>query len=95
MLRFNPDGQFNMEFVRPGDGGLNRPWGIAQGPTGDIFVASGGTNNVLQYEQCTGSFVRVFCYTPGQPRGITFHTAPDGSGAQALYVASHFWDKVL
>lgn len=95
VLRFNTDGQFNMEFVRPGDGGLNRPWGIAQGPTGDVFVASGGTNNVLQYEQCTGSFVRVFCYTPGQPRGISFHTAPDGSGAQALYVASHFWDKVL
>eukprot|EP00658_Telonema_sp_P-2_P032557 TRINITY_DN24077_c0_g1_i4.p1 TRINITY_DN24077_c0_g1~~TRINITY_DN24077_c0_g1_i4.p1 ORF type:complete len:383 (-),score=62.72 TRINITY_DN24077_c0_g1_i4:331-1479(-) len=93
VLKFYHDGQFYMEFVRPQAGGLSRPWGIAQGPNGDVFVASGGTSNVLQYRECTGNFVRMFAYVPGQPRGLGFHAGPDGD--TVLYVGSHFYDKIL
>ena len=30
VLRFFDDGQFNMQFVQPGSGGLSKPWGVAQ-----------------------------------------------------------------
>eukprot|EP00656_Telonema_subtile_P058342 TRINITY_DN9857_c0_g1_i1.p1 TRINITY_DN9857_c0_g1~~TRINITY_DN9857_c0_g1_i1.p1 ORF type:complete len:402 (-),score=103.02 TRINITY_DN9857_c0_g1_i1:109-1314(-) len=93
VLKFHAEGQFFMEFVQPGHGGLSKPWGIAQGPTGDVFVASGGTSSVLQYAQCTGAFVRMLCYVPGQPRGLSFRT--NDQGVSALYAASHFMDKVL
>jgi len=94
VLRFHADGQFNRDFIRSGAGGLARPWGVEQGPGSDVYVSSEGTNSVLQYEQCSGEFVGMLTYVPGQPRGLSFHASPDSS-EQSLYVASHFWDKIL
>jgi len=72
--RFNADtGVFIDKFVPARSGGLTDPWGIAFGPNKDLFVASGGTSNVLQYHGQSGQYQGIFCSVPGGPRGLIFH----------------------
>jgi len=76
-------GTFQGEFVSSGEGGLSDATGLAWGADGDLFVASGNTNSVLEYSS-TGSFLGTFV-TPGEgglsaPLDLAF--GPDGD----LYV---------
>ena len=64
VMRFDEDGTFLGNFVQPGDGGLGDPQGIAFGPNGNLFVASNGSNNVLEFHGTTGAFIRVFASRP-------------------------------
>lgn len=41
-------------------GGLDAPTGLAFGPDGRLYVASGNTDSVLRYDATTGAFVDVF-----------------------------------
>ncbi|MBI5431870.1 MAG: NHL repeat-containing protein [Planctomycetes bacterium] len=45
-------------------GGLDAPTGLAFGPDGRLYVASGNTDGVLRYDATSGAFVDVFV-TPG------------------------------
>lgn len=80
-------------FVAAGDGGLVGPFGLTFGPNGNLFVTS-ATNEVLEYDGVTGSFVKKFVRASrngglSQPRGLIFK--PDGN----LLVASYGTDEVL
>ena len=74
VMRFDENGTFLGNFVQPGDGGLGDPQGIAFGPNGNLFVASNGSNNVLEYDGLTGTYVGVFATRPnwGWPAEINF-----------------------
>lgn len=97
VVRFHADGQYNRDFVLPGSSGLRKPWGVEKGPAGidDFYVSSEGTNSVLRFEKCSGDPMGQLTYVPGGPRGLTFHTSPGSATEQSLYVASHFYDKIL
>lgn len=41
-------------------GGLDAPTGLAFGPDGKLYVASGNTDSVLRYDATSGAFVDVF-----------------------------------
>jgi DNA-binding beta-propeller fold protein YncE len=60
VMRFDEDGTFLGNFVQPGAGELGDPQGIAFGPNGNLFVASNGSDNVLEFDGSNGEFVRVF-----------------------------------
>src|SRR5262249_58049319 len=74
-------------------GGLSRTAGMVFGPSGDFYVGSENTNEVLRYDGITGAFKGVFV-TAGsgglaRPAGIIF--GGDGN----LYVASVNTDSIL
>lgn len=55
------DGAFLRELVGTGDnGGLTDPRGMLVLPRGRLLVASRGTDQVLEFEETTGAFVRQF-----------------------------------
>ena len=60
VMRFDEDGIRLADFVPSGSGNLGDPQGIAFGPNGNLFVASNGSNNVLEFDGNNGSFVGVF-----------------------------------
>lgn len=54
-------GAYVGQFVPPGSGGLDRAWGLAWGPNGNLFVVSEGRYDnmgVIEYDGDTGAFVR-------------------------------------
>ncbi len=80
-------------FVPGFSGGLLWPFGLAFGPNDNLYVTS-GTNEVLEYDGASGSFVRAFVRAAdngglSQPRGLTFKR--DGN----LLVASYGTNEVL
>lgn len=89
--RFDAIG-ISVPFVIAGSGGLVSPRGLAFGPGGNLFVAS-GSGEVLEYDGTTGSFVGVFVDTTGNtggpidPYGLVFHQG-------GLFVASFFPSEV-
>ena len=91
VIRFHSNGEYNRDFATSG---ISKPWGVEQGPGGDIYVANEATNSILKFEQCSGDPLGMLAFVPGQPRGLAFHASPDSSEL-SMYVASHFWDKVL
>lgn len=89
--RFDSIG-ISVPFVVAGSGGLGSPRGLAFGPNGNLFVAS-GSGEVLEYDGTIGSFVGVFVDTTGNaggpvdPYGIVFEQG-------GLFVASYFPSEV-
>jgi DNA-binding beta-propeller fold protein YncE len=71
----------SVPFVIAGSGGLSNPRGLAFGPNGNLFVASGDffSRQVLEYDGNTGAFVGVFVDDTGNgggaidPYGLVFH----------------------
>ncbi len=75
-------------------GGIDGPTSAAFGPTGDLYVASFETDQVLRYDGATGAFLGVFVSSgsgglDGPDAGTLF--GPDGN----LYVPSFFNDRIL
>jgi len=60
-------------FIRAGDGGLHRPWGMAFGPDRNMLIANEGTSSILKYDGQSGQYLNEFCTVKGSPRGIQFH----------------------
>jgi hypothetical protein len=87
ILRFDAEtGAFLGVFASGGD--LFRPYGMAFGPDGHLYVASFLTDQILRYHSITGAFVDEFARGNGQsgglngPNGLAF--GPDGK----LYVST-------
>lgn len=80
--RFNgTSGAFIDTFVTAGSGGLGFPNGMAFGPDGHFYVASGNSSSVKRYNGTTGAYMGNFATGPTDPRGLVF--GPDGH----LYVS--------
>jgi sugar lactone lactonase YvrE len=79
-------GQSGAVFVPSGSGGLSNAEGLAFGPDGNLYVASGATNTVDEYGGTTGTFIGTFISAGSgglsHPQFIGFR--PDGF----LYVSS-------
>jgi streptogramin lyase len=72
-------------FIASGSGGLSNPIGLVQGPDGNIYVVSSGTNSVIRYSptgQLIGTFVASGSGGLAKPDRLAF--GPDGN----LYVDS-------
>jgi glucose/arabinose dehydrogenase len=79
-------------FVPTGSGGLSNPNDLVQGPDGNIYVASAGTNSVIRYSptgQLLGTFVASGSGGLSNPYGLAF--GPDGN----LYVDSPSNNNIL
>jgi len=76
------------ELVESRSGGLKQPHGVEVGPDGALYVASGGTNQILRYELPSGQFRGVWATVPGEPRGIRWRQ-------HELYVVSHYENRVF
>jgi len=67
-------------FVSPGDLGLDGPTALTFGPNGNLFVASGLTSAILEYDGLTGSAIGTFVPSGAggvnTPYGLQF--GPDG-----------------
>ena len=83
-------GDFLRLLIPSGTGGLNGEAGTVQGPDGNIYVSSSGTNEVLRFT-VDGQFIDVFASGGGlvTPQEIQFHS--DGY----LYVVSRGTNQVL
>jgi sugar lactone lactonase YvrE len=78
-------------FIAPGSGGLSGPRDLVQGPDGNTYVASLGTNSVIRYSpsgQLIGTFVTAGSGGLSSPYGLAF--GPDGN----LYVSSIVTDSI-
>jgi sugar lactone lactonase YvrE len=78
-------GQSGAVFIPAGSGGMSSPGDVAFGPEGNVYVLSGQTNQILEYQGPAGSspgaFMNVFISTGASgPANMTF--GPDGN----LYV---------
>lgn len=60
----NPDTDFDET------GGLIRPYGIAFGPDGYLYVASFLTDQILRYDGVTGEFIDIFAQGNAQAGGL-------------------------
>lgn len=94
IVEFDRAGLTVGNFVPAGSGGLANPTGITRGANGNVFVASSGTDAVLEYELATGAFVGSFVTTGAggleEPFGLEF--GPNGN----LFVTSgHAQGQVL
>ncbi len=69
ILRFDAKtGTFKDEFAK--GNGLNRPYGIAFGKDGKLYVSSFLTDELLRYDAKTGAFVDVFKKGDAMPGGL-------------------------
>ncbi|MBW4485909.1 MAG: PEP-CTERM sorting domain-containing protein [Tildeniella torsiva UHER 1998/13D] len=87
ILRFTPKGEFIDVFAS--GNGLFRPYGVAFGTDGDLYVSSFLSDEILRYDGTTGAFIDVFASRQGitpdglnGPNGLLF--GPDGR----LYVTT-------
>ncbi len=86
VLRFSATtGAFEAIFVHAGEGGLVEPIGLDWGPDGFLYVASGGTNQVLRYG-VAGSPMGVFI--PADPKLLRHPTAVRFHGDHVFVVGS-------
>lgn len=80
-------------FIAEGTGGLKNPRGIAIGPDGNLYVANGATESVLQFDFATGAFNKDYTINAATiqlPYSLTFDPV-DGN----LYVVDYDLGKVL
>ena len=88
ILRYSGTGSFVGTFAS--GHGLADPLGMAYGPDGNLYVASGQNNLVLRFEGNTGTFIGVFASGNGLEGPINLTFGPDGN----LYVSSGY-DHIL
>ncbi|HYE13214.1 MAG TPA: LamG-like jellyroll fold domain-containing protein [Pyrinomonadaceae bacterium] len=94
VVRFDPvSGAFEGDFITPGGGGLDGPYGITYGPDGGLYVSGHNSDNVLRYDAQNGAFTRAF--VPAGSGGLDGPTdivfGPDGH----LYVTDYNNDRIL
>lgn len=82
-------GLFIDNFVDPGEGGLDSPFGLAFGPDGNLYVSNFLSNQVLRFD-AAGAFIDALTDPAlAGPDGLAF--GPDG----LLYVSSSGNDSVV
>ena len=65
-------GAFLRTVVAAGAGGLDFPQDIILGPTGNLLVANGVGDNVLEFDEASGDFLGVFFDGVNGPTGLTY-----------------------
>jgi outer membrane protein assembly factor BamB len=95
VLRYNgATGAFLEPVIPSGMGGLASTKGLALGLDGNLYVASAGTGNILQFDH-HGQFQGVFASGNGlDPAGMVVRGAGDGVH-WSLYVSSQSTNNVL
>jgi serralysin len=58
-------------------GGLIRPYELAFGPAGNLYVASFLSDQILRYDGQTGEFIDVFAEGNGEPGGLRAYPKTD------------------
>lgn len=95
ILKFDGvDGTFLGEFVSFNEGGMGKPFGIVFDSSGNLYVASFDTNEILKFDSNGdvvpgGPFIAAGTGGLGNPRGLTI--GPDG----LLYVANGSTESIL
>ncbi len=91
MFRFDPDtGAFIDTFASAGSGGLDPPHGMLQ-RSGDVLVASFGTDSILHYDRNTCAFLSTFINdSNGLNNPVYIATAPDGN----LHISSQVFNEI-
>ncbi len=74
IVRLSDQGKRLADFVPPGSGGLNNPFGMAWAPDGDLYV--GASSGIHVYSGQTGAFVRRMRANQGMWFGLLF--TPNG-----------------
>ncbi len=86
IVREDPYTMLSSDFIAAGSGGLSNPSSLIFGPNGNLFVASAGSNSVIQYNGSTGALIGTFVSSGlgglADPYGLTF--GPNGN----LFVTS-------
>jgi len=84
VAEFNRQGQYLGDFVASTSGGLTIAGGMAFMPSGNLLVASAGSNEILEYDGQTGAFVGEFVSAGSGglagPFGLHFDPRPGGQG---------------
>ena len=90
-------GGFVDEFVAAGSGGLDNPFGLAFGPTGDLHVSGATSDNVLRFQGPDGVSPGALVYeaAPASTSGLDSPDAVVFDLDGNLYVSSRATDEVL
>ncbi|MFL5331149.1 MAG: hypothetical protein ACJ8C4_19835 [Gemmataceae bacterium] len=74
--RFNSNGTF-LGIVAQGNG-MNRPYDVTFGPSGDLFVADSAVNSIMRFDGTTGAFVGGFTPVNTSVNFISLAFGPNG-----------------
>ncbi len=94
VLRYNEtNGAFVSIFIAANSGGLNLPHGLAEGPDGNLYLASAGNAAVLRFNGTNGAFIDTFIASGSG--GLDYPVWLEFRADGFLYVSSQLNNSVL
>ena len=94
VLRYNEtNGAFVSTFIAANAGGLNLPHGLAEGPDGNLYLASAGNDAVLCFNGTNGAFIDTFIASGSG--GLDYPVWLEFRADGFLYVSSQLNNSVL
>ena len=94
VLRYNEtNGAFVSTFIAANAGGLIQPHGLAEGPDGNLYLASAGNDAVLRFNGTNGAFIDTFIASGSG--GLDYPVWLEFRADGFLYVSSQLNNSVL